>query len=117
MVHTPEQTICVHCGAFMKPHDVFCLLDSDGKLLAPSLQATVLAKYSRSALSAREILSSLTVDEADTVTFNPSAIDPDGDPLVFTYSGWMTTPYPPTVQESHQAIRSRCATISTTPMP
>lgn len=45
--------------------DVFCLLDSDGKLLSPSVQATVLAKYSRSPLPAREILRSLTEEEAD----------------------------------------------------
>ncbi len=45
--------------------DVFCLTDSEGRLLNPAVQATVLAKYSRSPLSAREILASLTAEEAD----------------------------------------------------
>jgi thymidylate synthase ThyX len=49
----------------MKNFDVFCLLDNDGKLLDPAVQSTVLAKYSRSPLSAREILSSLTSEEAN----------------------------------------------------
>ena len=45
--------------------DVFCLTDEDGNLLNPSVQATVLAKYSRSPESAREILRQLTEEEAD----------------------------------------------------
>lgn len=45
--------------------DVFCLTNPDGSLLAPSVQATVLAKYSRSPLSAREILKDLSVEDAD----------------------------------------------------
>lgn len=44
---------------------IFCLTGQDGKLLEPAVQATVLAKYSRSPLSAKEILSSMTLDEAD----------------------------------------------------
>lgn len=45
--------------------DVFCLTKPDGQLLDLSLQATVLAKYSRSPLSAREILSTLTTEESN----------------------------------------------------
>jgi thymidylate synthase ThyX len=44
---------------------VFCLTDKDGNLLPPSIQATVLAKYSRSPLSAAEIVSTLSAEEAD----------------------------------------------------
>jgi thymidylate synthase ThyX len=44
---------------------VFCLTDENGKLLDPAVQATVLAKYSRSPLSAKEIVSTLTAEEAD----------------------------------------------------
>jgi len=44
---------------------VFCLTDESGKLLDPAVQATVLAKYSRSPLSAKEIVSTLTAEEAD----------------------------------------------------
>lgn len=44
--------------------DIFCLTQN-GALLPPSVQATVLAKYSRSPLSAREIVETLTVEEAD----------------------------------------------------
>ena len=45
--------------------EVFCLTATDGRLLAPAVQATVLAKYSRSPLSARAIVSQLTPEEAD----------------------------------------------------
>jgi thymidylate synthase ThyX len=45
--------------------DVFCLVGPNGELLSPPVQATVLAKYSRSPDSAREILSKLTAEEAD----------------------------------------------------
>lgn len=44
---------------------VFCLTDQNGKLLDPSIQATVLAKYSRSPLSAQEIVATLSPEEAD----------------------------------------------------
>ncbi len=59
---------------------VFCLTDKDGKLLDPSIQATVLAKYSRSTLSAREIVETLSLEEADKfqdkwfVSYNHSSI-------------------------------------------
>ena len=36
-------------------------------------------------------ISSITVNEGDTVTLNPTATDPDGDTLTFNYSGWMTS--------------------------
>lgn len=45
--------------------NVFCLTGSDGRLLDPAVQATVLAKYSRSPLSAKEILSSMTAEESN----------------------------------------------------
>jgi thymidylate synthase ThyX len=45
--------------------DVFCLRDANGRLLPPAVQATVLAKYSRSPLSAHEIVQNLTEEEAD----------------------------------------------------
>jgi thymidylate synthase ThyX len=45
--------------------DVFCLTDGLGQVLHPAVQATVLAKYSRSPMSARDIVSGLTLEEAD----------------------------------------------------
>lgn len=45
--------------------DVFVLKDQDGRLLDPSIQANVLAKYSRSAQSAREMLKNITREMAD----------------------------------------------------
>lgn len=45
--------------------EIFCLLDEHGKLLPPAIQATVLAKYSRSPASARELLGELTEAKAD----------------------------------------------------
>jgi thymidylate synthase ThyX len=44
--------------------DVFILRDLEGNLLAPAVQSTVLAKYSRSPLSARQIVKTLTLEEA-----------------------------------------------------
>jgi len=48
-----------------KEAEVFCLTDAQGRPLPPAVQATVLAKYSRSPDSAKEILSRLTAEEAD----------------------------------------------------
>lgn len=48
-----------------KAADIFCLTDAQGRPLPPAVQATVLAKYSRSAESARDILARLTEEEAD----------------------------------------------------
>lgn len=48
-----------------KKSEVFCLMDALGKPLSPAVQATVLAKYSRSAESARQILQQLSEEEAD----------------------------------------------------
>lgn len=48
-----------------KVADVFCLTGEAGQLLPPAVQATVLAKYSRSPQSARELLSHLSQEEAD----------------------------------------------------
>jgi len=45
--------------------DVFCLTDPEGNLLPPAVQATVLAKYSRSPQPARAILAELTAEDAD----------------------------------------------------
>jgi hypothetical protein len=45
--------------------EVFCLTASDGRLLPPAVQATVLAKYSRSPLSAKQIVAQLTPEDAD----------------------------------------------------
>ncbi len=36
-------------------------------------------------------IADITVNETETVTLNPTASDLDGDPLTYSYSGWMTT--------------------------
>lgn len=48
----------------MKSADVFVLTGPDGALLPPAVQATVLAKYSRSPDSARELLKKVTPEDA-----------------------------------------------------
>lgn len=48
----------------MHESEVFVLTSPSGGLLSPALQATVLAKYSRSPLSAREIIQGLTEEES-----------------------------------------------------
>lgn len=45
--------------------DVFCITGPDGKILPPAVQATILAKYSRSPESARQIVSEVTEESAD----------------------------------------------------
>lgn len=60
--------------------DVFCLTDPEGRLLPPTTQATVLAKYSRSPLPAREVLGTLSAEEADkfqgkwVIAYNHSSV-------------------------------------------
>jgi thymidylate synthase ThyX len=49
----------------MKPAEVFCLVGKNGELLSPASQATILAKYSRSPLSAKVLVDQITEDEAD----------------------------------------------------
>lgn len=49
----------------MKPAEVFCLVGKNGELLSPASQATILAKYSRSPLSAKTLIDQITEDEAD----------------------------------------------------
>ncbi|MCP5002480.1 MAG: hypothetical protein GY941_00785, partial [Planctomycetes bacterium] len=36
-------------------------------------------------------ISVIVVNEGDTITLNPTAVDPDGDLVTFSYSGWMTS--------------------------
>jgi chitodextrinase len=36
-------------------------------------------------------ISDITVSEGATITLSPTATDPDGDALAYTYSGWMTS--------------------------
>ena len=36
-------------------------------------------------------IADITVDAGDTITLNPTATDPNGDNLLFSYSGWMTS--------------------------
>lgn len=49
----------------MTKSEVFCLTNQDGNLLDPALQATALAKYSRSPDSAKIILQGLDKEKAD----------------------------------------------------
>jgi thymidylate synthase ThyX len=64
----PKQKFFVVCLGLpwrITVSNVFCLTGPDGRLLDPSLQATILAKYSRSPDSAREILARITSEESD----------------------------------------------------
>lgn len=49
----------------MNQADVFVLTATNGILLPPAIQATALAKYSRSPLPMREIVNSITAEEAE----------------------------------------------------
>ena len=60
--------------------DIYCLKTEDGRLLHPSIQATVLAKYSRSPDSARNTYLGLSEEEADkfhskwTISYGHSSV-------------------------------------------
>jgi thymidylate synthase ThyX len=64
----------------MKPAEVFCLIGKNGELLSPASQATILAKYSRSPLSARMLVDQISEEEADkfqekwVVTFGHNSV-------------------------------------------
>lgn len=45
--------------------DIFCLIDDKNRILDPAVQATALAKYSRSPESARVLLNSITQESAE----------------------------------------------------
>jgi thymidylate synthase ThyX len=64
----------------MKPAEVFCLIGKNGELLSPASQATILAKYSRSPLSAKVLVDQISEEEADkfqgkwVVTFGHNSV-------------------------------------------
>ncbi|MFQ5965361.1 MAG: fibronectin type III domain-containing protein [Candidatus Scalinduaceae bacterium] len=62
---------------------------SDGSL-TDSQDVTIMVVNTNRAPVLNQI-SNITVNEGDTITLNPTATDPDGDPLTYTYSGWMTS--------------------------
>jgi len=67
----------MNVGFFM---DIYVLKSKDGNLLPPSIQATTLAKYSRSSLSAKDIINTLTNEEANkfhskwTISYGHSSV-------------------------------------------
>lgn len=63
----------------LSQQEIFSIYNAQKPASAPN-QAPVL-----------DMISDMLVTEGAAVTFNPAATDPDGDPLIFTYSGWMTT--------------------------
>jgi len=62
---------------------------SDGQNSADfSVKVIVQSKNKAPVLKA---IAPITVKEGQRVVLNPVATDPEGDPLTYTYSGWMTT--------------------------
>jgi PKD repeat protein len=62
---------------------------SDGTL-TDSQAVTVIVLNSNSA-PVLDPISDITVNEGATITLSPTATDPDGDALTYTYSGWMSS--------------------------
>lgn len=62
---------------------------SDGEL-SDSQEIAVKVEPKNSA-PVMEKISDITVKEGETISFDPKAIDPDGDKVTITYSGWMTS--------------------------
>jgi hypothetical protein len=62
---------------------------SDGKLT--TAQQIIIEVRSLNKAPVMETIPDMTVNEGDTVSFSPKVVDPEGDKVTITYSGWMTT--------------------------
>jgi len=61
---------------------------SDGELT--DTQKILLVVESTNKPPVLKLIADITVNEGETVSFEPVATDPDGDKVTITYSGWMT---------------------------
>jgi len=61
---------------------------SDGELT--DTQKILLVVESVNKPPVLELIADITLNEGETVSFEPVATDPDGDEVIITYSGWMT---------------------------
>lgn len=65
------------------------VLATDGELNATRTARIVVEQFNRP--PTLQVSSSIKVNETETIVINPVIADPDGDPLVVRYSGFMTT--------------------------
>lgn len=62
---------------------------SDGKLT--TTQQLIIEVKSKNRPPVMETIQDVTVNEGDMVSFSLKVVDPEGDKVTITYSGWMTT--------------------------
>ncbi|KKL22663.1 hypothetical protein LCGC14_2433190, partial [marine sediment metagenome] len=62
---------------------------SDGTLTDSQVVTVIVLNGNRPPVL--DTIANITVNEGVTITFNPTATDPDGDTLTYTYTGWMTS--------------------------
>ncbi len=62
---------------------------SDGSLTDSQVVTITVVNLNRAPVL--DPIADITVNEGDTITLNPTAADPDGDSLTYTYSGWMSS--------------------------
>ena len=65
--------------------------DAEGNESIKSLESSATTQSAPNNPPVLDPIADIIVDEGDTVVLSPTANDPDGDTLSFTYSGWMTT--------------------------
>ena len=63
---------------------------SDGKLT--TTQQVIIDVRSKNRPPVMETIQDVVVNEGDVIAFSPKVVDPDGDNVTLSYSGWMTTP-------------------------
>jgi len=56
-----------------------------------SKEFTILVKEIANKAPVMEFIEDITITEGDTITIEPTVTDPEGDNIIISYSGWMTT--------------------------
>ena len=64
---------------------------SDGTLTDSLVVTVIVLNGNNNSAPVLDPITDITVTEGATVTLNPTATDPDGDALTYTYSGWMSS--------------------------
>ncbi|MCP5005076.1 MAG: hypothetical protein GY941_14250 [Planctomycetes bacterium] len=84
IVKFPYTTSCLDAGVYTVRVTV-----SDG--LLTDYRDVIIRVLNSNCLPVLNHIADITVNEGDTISFNPTANDPDGDTLTFSYSGWMSS--------------------------
>ncbi len=66
------------------------IIASDG-INEVSQEVTILVKEIANKAPVMEFIEDITITEGDIITIEPTVTDPEGDNIIISYSGWMTT--------------------------